>query len=183
MELASLAPERFRRMILVSPANPFANRYDRVLKFYLGTLGTIFTRLASFAPARLWDYGIGRMYADPTRMVAGTGIGYARPLRTPGTMTYLLSCLKTFTEDIEALRPKLPQIAKIPTGIIWGDHDPVVELQSAYPLQNALASDLIVLPGVGHLPYEESPTDFNRALLDYLHHSIPEPAQLQNRSQ
>jgi pimeloyl-ACP methyl ester carboxylesterase len=168
MALATLAPTRFCRMILVSPANPFANRYDRVLKFYLSKAGGTFMRLVPFLPGRLWDYGIGRMYGDPTCMTHGTGIGHALPLRIRGTMPYLLSSLKTFTDDIEGLRSKLPAIARIPTLLIWGDKDPVVEFKSAYPLQQALGADLIVLPGLGHLPYEESPAEFNRALLDYL---------------
>jgi len=174
MELAALAPTRFRRMILVSPANPFANRYDRVLKFYLGNAGGMFMRLVPFLPGRLWDYGIGRMYGDPARMTKGTGIGHAHPLRIPGTMPYLLSSLRTFSDDIEGLRPKLPAIARIPTLLMWGDRDPVVEFQSAHPLQQALEADLIVLPGVGHLPYEETPAEFNRELLDYLHNRSPQ---------
>jgi len=174
MELAALAPARFRRMILVSPANPFANRYHRVLKFYLSRAGGMFMRLVPFLPGRLWDYGIGRMYGDSTRMAGGTGIGHARPLRIPGTMPYLLSSLKTFSEDIEDLRLKLPAIARIPTLLIWGDRDPVVEFRSAHPLQQALRAELVVLPGVGHLPYEECPVAFNRALLDYLRHPTHE---------
>jgi len=168
MELATLAPARFRRMILVSPANPFANRYDRVLKFYLSKAGGTFMRLVPFLPGRLWDYGIGRMYGDPARMAEGTGIGHARPLRIRGTMPYLLSSLKTFTDDIEGLRPKLHPLARIPSLLIWGDKDPVVEFKSADQLRQALGADLVVLPGLGHLPYEESPAEFNRALLDYL---------------
>jgi pimeloyl-ACP methyl ester carboxylesterase len=181
MELAALAPERFRRVILVSPANPFANRYDAVLKFYLGTAGTIFMRLVPFLPGRFWDYGIGRMYADPRRMPKGTGIGHARPLRIRGTVGYILDSLRTFAADIEGLRPKLPAISKIPTVLIWGDRDPVVEIQSAYQLQKAIEAELIVLPGLGHLPYEESPAEFNRVLLDYLQGRTQENAPSTSR--
>jgi len=58
MELAAQAPHRLRRMILVSPANPFAENYKRVVRFYLSPLGSIFIRLAPMMPAGLWDYGI-----------------------------------------------------------------------------------------------------------------------------
>lgn len=168
LKLAALAPERFERLLLVSPANPFARRYDAVVKFYLSAVGRVFTRLAPFAPGRFWDYGIGRMYADPQAMAVGTGIGYARPLRVKGTMPFLLSCLETFNDDIEALSGQLPAIARIPTLLIWGDRDPVVEIQSGYQLQQALGAEMVVMRGVGHLPYEESPQEFNRILLNYL---------------
>ena len=168
MELATLAPERFRRMVLVSPANPFATHYEAIIRFYLSAVGGAFIRACPFAPGWMWDYGIGRMYANPSRLPPGTGIGYARPLRQPGTIRHILSSLKTFGDDIEALRPKLPAIARVVTLIVWGDRDPVVEIQSGYQLQQALAAEMAVMPNVGHLPYEETPEDFSRILLDYL---------------
>jgi pimeloyl-ACP methyl ester carboxylesterase len=168
MELATLVPERFVRMILVSPLNPFAENYKKVVKFYLSGLGRVFIRLAPLMPGRAWDYGIGRMYADRSRMAAATGIGHARPLRQKGMIAHLLSSLNTLTGDIEALRPKLTAIAKIPVLLIWGDCDSVVELQSAYRLQQALAAEMEVMTGVGHLPYEESPAEFNRIVREYV---------------
>ena len=165
MELAALAPDRFERMVLVSPANPFAERYKNVVKFYLSVAGSLFIRLVPFVPGRLWDYGIGRMYADPSRMAVGTGSGYARPLRARGAVKYILGSLRTFSDDIEAMRPKLPKIAKVPTVLIWGDRDPVIEIASGYQLQQAIEAEMIVMPGTGHLPYEESPEEFNRILM------------------
>lgn len=168
MELAALAPERFAHMILVSPANPFASRYHRVLRFYLSGLGGIFVRLAPFMPAPAWDYGIGRMYANPKCMVAGTGLGYARALRARGVIRRIRSCLKTFAQDVEELQPKLTAMANIPTLIIWGDRDPVVELPSGYRLQKELRAEMVVMPGIGHLPYEESPEEFNRIVKNFV---------------
>jgi pimeloyl-ACP methyl ester carboxylesterase len=168
MELSTFAPERFAAMILVSPLNPFAENYKRVVNFYLSGLGGVFIRLATLMPGRAWDYGIGRMYADRSRMAASTGIGHARPLRQKGMIAHLLSSLKTLAAEIEALRPKLTAIAKIPALLIWGDRDSVVELQSGYRLQQALAAEMEVMIGVGHLPYEESPAEFNRIVREYL---------------
>ena len=168
MELAGIAPERLRSMVLVSPANPFASHYRAVVNFYLSTWGRMFMRIAPYLPGRAWDYGIGRMYAHPGRMSQGTGIGYARALRQRGTTEYILNCLETFAEDVEGLRAKLPLISRIPTVLIWGDYDSVVELSSSYSLQEALQAELIVMKGVGHLPYEEDPEEFNRIVVEYL---------------
>lgn len=167
MKLAAIAAERFDRVVLVSPANPFARHYRAVVRFYLSPLGRVFVRLAALAPGRVWDYGIGRMYADPRAMTDGTGIGYARPLRRKGTTNYLLSCLQTLNDDIEGLRAEFPAIAGIPTLLIWGDRDPVVEVESGYQLKDALGADMVVMRGIGHLPYEESPQEFNRIVLEY----------------
>lgn len=168
LKLAAMDPGRFERVVLVSPANPFARHYRAVVRFYLSPLGRVFLRLAPFTPGRLWDYGIGRMYANPGDMAVGTGVGYARPLRTKGTSQYLLSCLNTFHEDIDALRDHLPRAARTPMLLIWGDQDPVVEVESGYQLQKELGADMIVMRGIGHLPYEEAPQEFNRIVLEYL---------------
>jgi len=180
LNLAALARERFEKLVLVSPANPFAGHYKATVGFYLSAPGRIFARLAPFAPARIWDYGIGRMYADPYGMAAGTGAGYARPLRLRGTIPYLLSCLETFNDDLENLREHLATISRIPTLLIWGDRDPVVEIQSGYELQRALAAKMVAMRGVGHLPYEEAPQEFNRIVREYLM-GVGEP-QLTNYS-
>ena len=40
---------------------------------------------------------------------------------------------------------------------------------SAAPLRKYFPnSELIVFPGIGHLPYEECPEEFNRALIGFL---------------
>lgn len=176
MELAALSPGRFGHMVLVSPANPFAENYKRVVRFYLSSVGGIFIRLAPLMPGRVWDYGISRMYADRNRISAGTGLGYALPLRQRGMVPHIVSSLRTLTADIEALRPKLAAISKIPTLLIWGDRDPVVELQSGRRLQQALAAEMEVMTGVGHLPYEENPREFNRIVRQYLGKSSTGPS-------
>lgn len=171
LEMAAIAPERFNRMVLVSPANPFSEHYEAVVRFYLGVFGGIFIRAVPLMPGRIWDYGIGRMYAEPGRMVPGTGAGYARPLRMRGTIRHILRSLQTFGDDVKALRPKLSEISLIPTLLIWGDRDPVVEIESGHKLQQALKAEMAVIRGVGHLPYEESPMEFNRVLREWLQRS------------
>jgi pimeloyl-ACP methyl ester carboxylesterase len=168
MELASIAPERLNRMILVSPANPFARRYHTILRFYLSAVGRFVVRVVPFMPGRAWDYGIGRMYAHPKMMAAGTGLGYARALRPRGATRQILCSLKTFAQDVEDLRTKLTSIARIPTMIVWGDRDPVVELQSGYLLQRELGAEMAIMSDVGHMPYEESPEEFNKIVIEWL---------------
>jgi pimeloyl-ACP methyl ester carboxylesterase len=99
-------------------------------------------------------------------------IGFSRTphsnARFSGSIPYIRSCIQTFAEDLEALAPKLPQLSKIPTLIIWGDRDPVVEVESGYKLQKALGAELEIMPGIGHLPYEENPAEFSRIVKDFV---------------
>jgi pimeloyl-ACP methyl ester carboxylesterase len=49
------------------------------------------------------------------------------------------------------------------------DRDAAVLPASAARVQAAIrGSKLVMIPNVGHLPYEEAPEEFNRALLEFL---------------
>jgi pimeloyl-ACP methyl ester carboxylesterase len=172
MELGAMAARRVRRLILVSPANPFARDYHRVVNFYLSRPGGIFIRLAPFAPIPIWEYAIKRMCSESSILPPGIGVGYRQPLRERGMTAHIRSSLRTFIAEIEALREKLPDLRNIPTMLVWGDRDPVVEFDSGRQLQQALGAELVVMPGIGHLPYEESPEEFSRIVLEYLKNRV-----------
>ncbi|MGZ4818083.1 MAG: alpha/beta fold hydrolase, partial [Terriglobales bacterium] len=56
-----------------------------------------------------------------------------------------------------------------PTLLVWGDNDAAVLPGSVKRVQRAIAgSKLVLMSKTGHLPYEESPEEFNRVLLGFL---------------
>lgn len=68
--------------------------------------------------------------------------------------------LKIIRQD---LAPELKDIA-VPVGIIWGEEDAITPLEQAHRLEQGIAgAKLVVLPGVGHVPFEEKPAMFLRA--------------------
>jgi len=78
--------------------------------------------------------------------------------------------VSTWTKDLAELQQALPRIRDYPTLLIWGTRDRAVHFSSAEPLRrNFRDARLVAFDGVGHLPYEEAPEEFNRALIDYLH--------------
>jgi pimeloyl-ACP methyl ester carboxylesterase len=53
--------------------------------------------------------------------------------------------------------------------LIWGTRDSAVDVSSAEPLKLALPDcQLKVIEGAGHLPFEETPDEFNRLVLDFI---------------
>jgi pimeloyl-ACP methyl ester carboxylesterase len=71
------------------------------------------------------------------------------------------------------LEATLPRIRDYPTLLMWGTRDHAVDFQSAERLRrNFRDAGLVVLEGIGHLPYEEAPEDFNRALIEFLTSSV-----------
>ena len=166
--LASLAPGRVRRMVLSAPANPWSP-YGRWLAPFLsrfpGRLAVPFLgRSPTFVRLQL-----RRMYGDPSRISPGTFEGYSAPIAVPGTTDHVVRILHGWIDDLEEARRVLPSIADVPTLLLWGARDLPVRLQSAAPLQAQFRrAELTVFEGVGHLPYEEVPEAFNRAVIEFL---------------
>jgi pimeloyl-ACP methyl ester carboxylesterase len=163
------APVKMRRLILVDPVNPFSAHGRRLAPFVGSQVGTTLFRLTVARMSFLFSYWHARMYGDRKRISPGTLEGYLAPLAKPGLFELALSIVRTWTEDLRELETTLPKLAGIPTLLMWGGKDTAVFTSSATPLAKYFSnSELVVFPGVGHLPYEECPEEFNRALLEFL---------------
>jgi pimeloyl-ACP methyl ester carboxylesterase len=58
---------------------------------------------------------------------------------------------------------------KVPTVLIWGDHDTLTPLAQGRDIQGLIAgSQIVVLPGIGHIPQVEDPEGFAKILGDTL---------------
>ena len=109
------------------------------------------------------------MYGDRSRIPPDALSGYMALLAKPGLFEHALSIVRTWTEDLRELEATLPKLACIPTLFMWGSKDAAVYVSSAEPLTKFFPnSELIVFPGIGHLPYEECPEEFNRTLIEFL---------------
>jgi len=159
---------RLRRLVLVAPVNPWSVAGRHRIRLLGSRLGGFLFRLMFPRLSSTHDWFLNRLYADPGRIRPGTLEGYGAPLKLEGTFDYLLSVLRCWRADLTQLAPAYAKIT-IPTLLIWGDRDVAVQPRSAIRLLQAIrGSQLITMPGVGHLPYEESPETFNRILLEFL---------------
>ena len=174
MMLAARHPERVRKLVLFAPANPFCNFGEQLIRFYRTRLGIWFARRVPALPRRLKATALSRMYGDPRRVTEGTLEGYITGLQIPGTIDHILRILAGWFDDMLALRAVLGDLAEKPTLLIWGDQDRTVGLPSAHRLRQILRrSELMVMPGVGHIPFAEMPDECNRAMRDWLESPMP----------
>jgi pimeloyl-ACP methyl ester carboxylesterase len=110
-----------------------------------------------------------RLFGDPRRIRPGTLEGYAAPLAIPGSLGYAIALLRSWNSDLHELESVLPQISQIPALLMWGGADGAVTPSSATKLRQCFAnSRLVIFDGVGHLPYEEIPEEFNQAVTAFL---------------
>jgi pimeloyl-ACP methyl ester carboxylesterase len=169
MMAAALDPGRIRRLVLVAPVNPWSSQ-GKNLAALLGhrAVAPIVMRVAPRLKA-IQPYLLRRLYGDPARIRPGTLEGYAGPFELPGAFRHELGILSTWDRDLRDLESMLPRISHIPSLLIWGDLDNAVLPHSAVPLRNNFHDCQVeIFPGVGHLPYEEVPDEFNRVVGDFL---------------
>jgi len=168
MLLASEAPDRVRRLILVAPANPWAVYPRWLLRIVRSPAGPLLLSNLSRLPA-FRRLVLNRLYGDVRRIPPGTLDGYWTAAKLPGTVEYGVKIARCWEDDLALLPDILPRIAQIPTLLLWGSRDPAVPLASADQLCRVFrGAELVVIEGAGHLPYEETPQQFNAAVGEFL---------------
>ncbi len=169
MMLAARHPERVRKLILFAPANPFCDAGRHLIRFYNTRLGIWFARRIPMLPRLLHATALARMYGDPTRVAEGTLETYTAGMLIPGTIDHVLRIVAGWYDDMRMLKLELVNLASKPALFIWGDRDRAVTLPSGERLQRMMPnSKLIVIPGVGHLPFAEMPDACNEAMVQWL---------------
>jgi len=160
---------QLRRLILVAPVNPYSAHGRRMAPFFGSPFGANLFRRWIAPMTFAYRYWLVRLYGGPKRIPPGTLEGYMAPLAVPGLFEHGLSIVRTWTSDLQELEALLPKLAPVPTLLIWGSKDPAVSASSARPLAKHFPnSRTVTFEGIGHLPYEECPAEFNRVLIEFL---------------
>jgi pimeloyl-ACP methyl ester carboxylesterase len=160
---------RLRRLVLVCPVNPYSSHGTWLAPFFGTRFGATLFRSGIGRMPSLFPYWHGRLFADRNKIPPGSVEGYTAPMAKPDFLEHALSIVRTWTADLRELETILPKLAPIPTLLMWGDKDPAVYVSSMEPLARHFTNvQKVVFHGVGHLPYEECPQEFNRELIKFL---------------
>jgi pimeloyl-ACP methyl ester carboxylesterase len=160
---------RVRRLILAAPVNPWSPHGRQLAPFIGSALGSMLFR-NTVARWRSFDYvWLSRMFGDSAKIPPDSLNGYRMPVLENNALLYGSRVVKSWTADIAALEKALSQIRDYPTLLMWGTKDRAVDFRSAEPLRRNFSNvRLVTFEGVGHLPYEEAPAEFNSALVSFL---------------
>jgi pimeloyl-ACP methyl ester carboxylesterase len=174
---------RLRRVVLSAPISPWM-RYGlgrvRLLRTQLGRIYVV--HLAASWPFILKDF-FRKLYADPASIPSDSFGGYQAGLERSGSFEHVWNILRSWTADLKRIGDVLPLIESVPTLLLWGDRDRAVDPRSMHELHRRWKnSTVLVMQGIGHMPYEEAPEEFNRIVLDFLLRNTP-ATPLPNESQ
>jgi 4,5:9,10-diseco-3-hydroxy-5,9,17-trioxoandrosta-1(10),2-diene-4-oate hydrolase len=164
-----LPEPKLQRLILVAPINPWSQHGRRFAPFMASPMVSSLFKLVVPRTGWSYRYWLERMYGDPRRISKGTVEGYRAPYRSGEDFDTALKIARGWNADMADLESVLPKLADYPTLLAWGSRDPAVHVSSATPLRRVFRNcRLRIFDGVGHLPYEEVPSEFNRLLIDFL---------------
>jgi pimeloyl-ACP methyl ester carboxylesterase len=167
--LAGFVPSRVRSLVLVSPANPWSNIGRKRLAVLKNPLVASWFPTLARAARPLHKCSVRRMWGDPGLASKETLDGYVRSLIRPGVFEHAVNIVQSWHEDMRELESTLPKITEIPTLLVWGSKDRVVDVRSAEIMAQRLPSArLAVMKGTGHLPYEENAEEFSRIVREFL---------------
>ena len=167
--LAARHPNRVRSLMLFAPANPFSSLTDFIVRMYCTPWGSWAATLVPYLPESIQRVGLERMYGDPSRIPADCLETYMEGLRVPGTIRHVMAIVRGWFVDMAQLEKALSRVAEVPTLLVWGDRDRAVTLDSGWQLKQRLRElEMVVVPGAGHVVFEEMPEEANRIMVDWL---------------
>jgi len=171
---------RVPRMILSAPINPWSDFGRTRAKWFATRLGQQYViHITPRLPSVLeWYYR--KLYGDATRIAEGSVAGYAAGLLVPRSFQHLANIMRGWHEDLRQVEAMLPLLPGLPILLLWGSQDAAVYPASAFELQDRLGNAaLLAMEGIGHLPYEEVPAEFNHVVCEFfLQHKPATPLEI-----
>lgn len=175
---------RIRRVVLSAPINPWSRVGLLRIRFLRTRGGRIYVvHLAERWPFILKNF-FRELYADPANIPPDSFEGYRAGLETPGSFQHLWKIVRSWMNDLKRIRDVLPVVESVPALLLWGERDRAVDPRSMHELHRHWKNSVeLVMKGIGHMPYEEAPDEFNRIVLDFLLQEIPAtPLQHEERA-
>jgi len=151
--VAARAPERVDRLILVD-ATGYAFVPEHIPVGFQVARIPVFNRVSEFlTPRTVVEESVKDVYGDPSRVTGALVDRYFEMMTREGNRRALNLRLRQIDSD---LAPERIRTLKLPTLILWGAKDRLVPPANAEHFHQDIAgSQLVVLPGLGHVPQEE----------------------------
>jgi pimeloyl-ACP methyl ester carboxylesterase len=106
-----------------------------------------------------------RVYARSERVTREVISDWWDPIPVPGTRRAALAAIRSSQRGFEDVTSRITA----PTLVLWGERDKMLAPSNGLELSQAIAgSRFLTLPDTGHVPQEETPEEFARAVAAFL---------------
>lgn len=156
--VASLAPERVTRLILVDAAGYALNPESVPLGFRLALLPGVNRLLEWLLPRGVVEASVRDVYGDPDQVTPQLVDRYFELTLREGNRRALVQRFQAQAIDLQHVGDNAARIRalKLPTLVIWGGRDRLIPPPTAQRFHADIAgSRLVVFDTLGHVPHEE----------------------------
>ena len=151
---AAAFPDKVKKLILLDPAGYPIKNAKGSLGFTLAKIPVLNKILTIATPRSIVRKSLEDVYGNKARVTDALVEQYHDLTCRAGNRQALLARLTMDQKGDTTVISKVP----MPTLIVWGAEDQLIPIDNAYKFQRDLQMDtLVVFPGVGHVPMEESP--------------------------
>jgi pimeloyl-ACP methyl ester carboxylesterase len=172
--MAGLAAERgelhrIGRMVLAAPINPWSRIGFLRVRFLRTVAGRLYLTYVEPQLPFVVKTFFKRLFGDASRVPSDSLAGYQAGWEPKGSYWHLWNIVRSWMTDLSLIESTLALVKSVPALLLWGNRDVAVEPASADELHRRWDnSEVLMMEGVGHMPYEEVPEEFNRIALEFL---------------
>ena len=151
--VAAIAPDRVGHLVLVDSSGYDFKPIKMPVGFQVARI-PVFNHVSEYlTPRSVVEDSVKDVYGDPSRVTDVLVDRYFEMLMREGNRRALNIRIREIPTD---LAPERIKTLHVPTLILWGAKDRLIPPVSAQDFQRDIAgSQLVVFPGLGHVPQEE----------------------------
>jgi pimeloyl-ACP methyl ester carboxylesterase len=151
--------EKIQKLILIDAGGYPLNSTSVPIAFKLAKVPILNNLLEKITPRSMVESSVKNVYFDPKKVSNELIDRYFElTLREGNRRAFkerMASSKNTITKNNTS---QLIKTIKVPTLVLWGDHDQLIPVASAYKFHEDLPNDtLVILKNLGHVPMEEDP--------------------------
>jgi len=162
---ALFSPLKVKQLILINSSGYPRKQEKGTIGFKLAAMPFVGTLLSKFTPKSLIRKSIEDVYAVDSRIKEELINRYYDLLLREGNRQATIEIFK------QRIKPSPERISGIhlPTLIIWGEDDQLIDVSNAYLFNKDIhGSKLVIIKKSGHVPMEETPDEVFKALANFL---------------
>lgn len=158
-------PERLAKLILINSGGYPRKNEKGNIGFKLASIPIVGNIITKFTPKKLIKKSLEDAYADDSKINDALVDRHFNLLLREGNRK---ATIDFFRQRATPLPEKI-KLVQVPTLIIWGEDDQMIDVSNAYKFQTDIrGSKLKIINHSGHVPMEESPEAVFQAIKDYI---------------